>query len=382
MPTDPQAFQQARKPWSRWKHQILDSYLPAMATILQSRKTIYYVDGFAGPGRYTEDDTEGSPLLAARHAERLASSNSSYELKCLNVEADSEVFQNLQASTSDFDQFVHNYNGDFADFIENILKKIADRPALFFLDPIGVKELAWSTLEPLFKRTELTELLVRFDAQTALRLTGKGEHLHKTFNAILGENDSQYWKERLRQCGQSPAKKRDCLTQAYEEKIKSYFEYVTRIPIKDSDNRIKYYLLFATRNLKGVQLMNDVLVAMNDLRDRTLDEERQKHNRLQQQDMFASSTQDLMFAELNLLKELVQTVLRDCQPIRRDDLRANVALIDDSFGRFSGSQITAVLGGRARKIEIPSGFVNLKSRIRIVNNSTLGSDKAKLKLVD
>lgn len=382
MPTDPQAFQLARKPWSRWKHQILDSYLPAMATILQSRKTIYYVDGFAGPGRYTEDDTAGSPLLAARHAERLASSNSSYELKCLNVEADSKVFQNLQASTSDFNQFVHNYNGDFADFIQNILKEIADRPALFFLDPIGVKDLAWSVLDPLFQRVTTTELLMRFDAQTALRLTGEGEHLHHTFNAVLGESDSRYWQDRLYRCGQSPTEKRDCLTKAYEDKVAEHFEYVTRIPIRDDRNRLKYYLLYATRNLKGVQLMNDVLVAMKDLRDRTLDEERQKHNRLQQQDMFAPSAQDLMFTELNLLKELVLTVLRDCQPIRRDDLRANVALIDDSFGRFSGSQITAVLGGRARKIEIPSGFVNLKSRIRIVNNSTLGNDKAKLKLVD
>ncbi len=382
MPTDPQAFQLARKPWSRWKHKILDDYLPALAAILQSRETIYYVDGFAGPGRYTEDDTEGSPLLAARHAQKLASSNSNYALKCLNVESDPKVFRNLQASTSEFGMLVHNYNGDFANFIDRILQEVADKPALFFLDPIGVKELAWSVLEPLFQRVATTEFLMRFDAQTALRLTGEGAHLHHTFNAVLGESDSRYWQDRLHHCGQSPTEKRDCLTKAYEDKVTRYFQYVTRIPIRDDRNRLKYYLLYATRNLKGVQLMNDVLVAINDLRDRTLDEERREQNRLQQQDMFAPSTQDLMFAELNLLKELVLTVLRDCQPIRRDDLRANVALINNSFGRFSGSQITAVLGGRARKINIPSEFVTLKNRIRIVNNSTLGSDKAKLKLAD
>ena len=299
------------------------------------------------------------------------------------MEADSTVFQNLKSSTSDFGKFVHNYEGDFADFIDCILQEIADKPTLFFLDPIGIKELAWSTLEPLFKRVAITELLMRFDAQTALRLTGKGEHLHNTFNAILGESDSQYWKERLHHCGESAANKKDCLTQAYEDKIKSYYKYVARIPIRADDNQIKYYLLFATRNPKGVQLMNDVLVAINNFRDRTLDEERRKRNPLQQQDMFATSPQDLTLAELDLLKELVvMETLKDRQPIRRDDLRANIALIENCIGRFSSSHFTAVLGGKPKKLKIPSGFVNLSDRIEIVNNSTPGSDKAELRMVD
>lgn len=382
MPTDPKAFQQARKPWSRWKHKILDDYLPAMATILHSRDTIYYVDGFAGPGRYIDDNTDGSPLLAAMHAKRVAIAKSNYALRCLNVESDSKVFSNLQAATSEFGNLVENYNGDFADFINIILRHVEDKPTLFFLDPIGLKELAWSVLEPLFRRSATTELLMRFDAQTALRLTGEGVHLHHTFNAVLGESVSQYWQDRLYECGQSPAEKRDCLTKAYEDKLAKCFQYVTRIPIRDDRNRLKYYLLYATRNLKGVQLMNDVLVAINNLRDQTLDEERRKQNRLQQQDMFAPNTQDLMLAELNLLNELVIKVLSDGKTIRRDDLRAKVALIDSSFGRFSTSQFSAVLGGRARKIKIPSGFVSLENRIKIVNNSTLGNDKAKLKLAD
>ena len=69
MPTHPEDFQKALLPWSRWKHEILIKYLQAMAAILRTWRVIYYVDGFAGAGRYIDDEAEGSPLLAAKHAE-------------------------------------------------------------------------------------------------------------------------------------------------------------------------------------------------------------------------------------------------------------------------------------------------------------------------
>ena len=380
MPTDPGQFQIARLPWSRWKHEILLDYLKAMSAVLRSRSVIYYVDGFAGPGRYIEDEVDGSPLLAARHARKLASSGTDYALKCINVESDPDVFQNLQDSTSDFSAHTENLHGEFGLHVTDIVRKVADKPALFFLDPIGVKGLEWHTLLPLFQRKWTTELLIRFDAQTATRLTGNDATLHGTFNSILGEDNSQYWNRYLRDPALAPNDKKSRLTKAYENKLKNHFDFVTRIPIRSSDNQIKYFLLFATRNLAGVRVMNDTLNKIENLRHRTLEEERRQQNSFQQMDLFSSGIFDYVELDLLALKTSLLNTMERGKPVIRGDLRAMIAIVDDNFGRYSRSHFTAVLGGRPTGITVPEGFESLKSRIEIHNGKTVGDDKVKISL--
>ena len=378
MPTDPRQFQRARLPWSRWKHAILLQYLKAMTAILGGE--VYYVDGFAGPGKYTEDGSTGSPVLAARHAHILAASNAGYSLKCINVESVQDVFENLNESTKSYEAYVENFHGDFGTFASTIVERTGNQPALFFLDPIGLKGLEWNSLIPILKRENITELLIRFDAQTALRLTGGDENLHRTFNTILGEDCSRYWKEYISHGGHSPQDRRDSLSMAYEDKLTIYFPYVARMPIRSADEAIKYNLLFATRSLKGVQVMNDVFFGISDLRDRTLDEERRAQNIPQQMRMFEPGTEEKTRHELEVLKKAVLEVLKPGETHSRDIVRGLVAAESDHFGRFSVSQFTAVLGGRPRNISVPTDFENLKARIQIHNELTVGNDKVEISL--
>ena len=238
---------------------FLINYIKAMVAILRSWKLVYYVDGFAGPGVYTVDDAIGSPVLAARHAQELAHTNAEYSLRCINVELNDSVFENLERSTAEYSSYVTNRHGEFAQFVVEILKMIGDRPTLFFLDPIGLKGLEWQALLPIFRRSDTTEILVRFDAQTATRLTGNDTSLNATFNSILGEDSSNYWQGHLENCDEESQTKHECLTKAYEVKLALHFPYVGRIPIMSEDDSLKYYLLFATRSLKGMQVMNDVV---------------------------------------------------------------------------------------------------------------------------
>lgn len=378
MPTNPRWFQRSRLPWSRWKHAILIEYLKAMTVILRSE--VYYVDGFAGPGKYTEDGSTGSPVLAARHAHILAASNADYSLKCINVESVQDVFENLKESTKPYEAYVENFYGEFGTFTSTIVERIGAQPALFFLDPIGLKGLEWNSLLPIFERESITELMIRFDAQTALRLTGGDANLHKTFNTILGENDSRYWKEYISQSGHLPHDRRDSLSKAYEDKLNIHFPYVARMPIRSADEAIKYNLLFATRSLKGVQVMNDVFFGISDLRDRTLDEERRAQDIPQQMGLFEPSTEEKLRHELEILKLAVLDVMDSGETYKRDLLRGHVASESDNFGRFSVSQFTAVLGGRPRGITVPNDFENLKERIQIHNGLTLGNDKVEISL--
>jgi|ERR1035438_2689184 hypothetical protein len=61
-------FHKAPKAWSQIKHRILGNYLSLfLGKLGLTGRPMYYVDGFAGPGRL-EDGTEGSPLVAAKLA--------------------------------------------------------------------------------------------------------------------------------------------------------------------------------------------------------------------------------------------------------------------------------------------------------------------------
>lgn len=378
MPTDLIGFHKSRKEWSRWKHEILKEYLKIMPAILRSRALIYYVDGFAGQGRYPEDNTDGSALLAAKHAKNLSYSGRDYTLHCINVEYDEKTFLNLQDSTRKYEEWVENFHGGFANYVPTILERIGDQPALFFLDPIGLKGLEWSALLPVFQRSSTTELLVRYDAQTATRLTGNDVGLHKTFNDILGEVASDYWLRYVNDFIIRPFDKKSRLTKAYEDKLREHFEFVARIPIRSSDNQLKYYLLFATRSLTGIRAMNDAVNKVRDLRASTLEEEQRLRTGAKQSSIFTE--QDLRGMELPVLKRTIEKEMSDGEPVLRADLRARVAIVDDNLGRYSVSQFTGVLGGRARGISVPKDFESLKARIQIHNGLTLGNDKVEISL--
>ena len=139
-------------------------------------------------GRYVDDGLEGSPLLAAKHAKSLSLNHRDYDLRCINVEVDPHVFEDLQYATKPFADNVNNFHGSFSDFVPAILQSIGDQPALFFLDPIGIADLSWKTLEPVFQRSAKTEILVRFDAQTALRLHRRGQESSQDVQLCLGRS--------------------------------------------------------------------------------------------------------------------------------------------------------------------------------------------------
>ncbi len=129
-----------------------------------------------------------------------------------------------------------------------------------------------------------------------------------------------------------------------------------------------------------MQVMNDVCFKVQDLRDRALDEERRIQDIPLQMNMFEPSEEDKALQELELLKNVALDAMGNGEIVKRDELRGYVASLGDNFGRFSGSQFTAILGGAARKTKVPKDFKNLKDRIRIHNGKTLGVDTVEISL--
>ena len=368
--TKPEDFQAERLEWSRWKHEILEGYLKQMTGRLQRHSTVYFVDGFAGPGRYLEDGAEGSPLLAARLAEQL-DRDRWYSLRCINVEQDRQVFANLQTATIDFTpKFVTNFYGAFANHISAILEQTEEQPALFFLDPIGLKGLEWDTLTPLFDRGytfgstgEITELLIRFDTIRAIRDLGyehseweqADTHFRRLLD-VLGLSEVQVLHEQLDKCNEDDTNcRKKAIIQVYKAQLQKYFQYVLQIPIRSQSDQLKYYLIFATRHVSGVAAMNETLHLVEDIREKS---------RPHQMYMFAPSEEQVLLEELNDLKRIILRVLEPHERTRMQELKAKVALWGDNLGRYSNAHFTAVFEkGRPRKIKRPKGFRPIEENI-------------------
>ena len=178
----------------------------------------------------------------------------------------------VQATEQFSDYVIQNYLGSFGDYVDAILGEIGVQPALFFLDPIGLKGLEWENLSPIFERGSkppseiVTELLIRYDAQTALRLAGfdKPKLVYsttlQTFQNIYGVDDPEYWRSYIDKCDpEDKVCQKEAMTEAYQDRLRVFFKYVLRVPIKSREEKLQYFLIFATRNLKGVVAMNDAL---------------------------------------------------------------------------------------------------------------------------
>jgi three-Cys-motif partner protein len=163
-------FHKAPKAWAQIKHSILGNYLSLFLGKL-GRNPIFYVDGFAGPGRL-EDGSEGSPLIAAKLASSPPQRSREGVLHCINVEEDPEVFTNLQESTADFVRMglVKNYRGRFDERLPDVLRELGGATAFFFIDPFGTEGAELETVKQIASRRGKTEILLRYDDTRVKRL--------------------------------------------------------------------------------------------------------------------------------------------------------------------------------------------------------------------
>jgi three-Cys-motif partner protein len=152
-----------RRLTSKLKHLVLKRYVKEFAYHLGSTNpTVYYIDGFAGPGTYGPPHQDGSPLLIARLAHEIRTGPNPVTLRCINVEAKPKNFKSLEAATRPFvgDVIDKNIPSTFVEAIPEILAHVGDAAAFFFIDPFGTKDIPFEELRPIFCRKATTEVLI------------------------------------------------------------------------------------------------------------------------------------------------------------------------------------------------------------------------------
>ena len=230
------------------KHNIFENYLEPWAKIISNQpwvKDAYYVDAFAGKGKY-ETGEAGSPVIAANIL--IKYQKPTCKLHCICIERDAKRYEILESSLKQFERKldVEKHSSEFLICIDKVLKKIGKSPAFFFIDPEGFSGMDFDKIEAILN-LPYKEVLINFQ-YNAIQRWLKAPKVERTNTKLFGTSD--YKKLR----------KESDLIKLYKAQIRKTGAFVwyfrNRFPRK---NRTFYYLVYATKNITGFKIMKDVM---------------------------------------------------------------------------------------------------------------------------
>jgi three-Cys-motif partner protein len=344
------------KDWSARKLEIIEKYVGGFSKILGSKfGELYYIDGFAGKGVY-DGGEKGSPVLIAELAKQFQDSNKSFKLHCINIERDSANFANLKEETKRFGGLVTNYEGTFEENIENILSQIRNIPAVFFIDPFGVKGTSWYYIEKVIARRDFTDIWIRFDHVTVRRLAGFYESDAKeaqgklqALTNLYGINDEKILRSRLE--GTTPKERIQNSVSLYEEQIekayKKFFRkgFAASYPIVSINGQRKYHLVFACSKNKAATLASNIINGVEETLKR--EQEEYKEAQTDQMSLFSIElTQNQIFDEkVKTLKRALLNLPKN-NPLKRVELHYQLLINNKNlFGKIGRPHLTHALKG-------------------------------------
>jgi len=150
------------------KHTVLGAYIRLFVNKLGSTHgTVYYLDGYAGPGVYG-DGTHGSPKLAVEVAELVSEIR---DLRCTFVEKDADHAAALAGLIDDLMPSAVVIHGELQDHVDEIATRCDDGPLLAFIDPFGLG-ISFDSLARLTKRANTKTDIIMNVSLSALRRVG------------------------------------------------------------------------------------------------------------------------------------------------------------------------------------------------------------------
>lgn len=251
-------------PHTLGKHRVLEEYLKAWFPILGSRgDAILFVDGFAGPGRYSGGE-EGSPLIALRclsehaHIARLTG-----PVRFIFIERDDNRHAALKvelaalAGSLPACAEVHALLGTFETTVTDALDAAAASgthiaSAFVMADPFGIDGAPMSVLGRLI-RTPSCETFVTVMGSFMHRFASQPE-FEAPMTALFGTDE---WRTLASAMG--GARRRAALLDLYEQQLRSNgAKYVLRFDLYRGAAYV-YSIFFATGNLLGCERMKDAI---------------------------------------------------------------------------------------------------------------------------
>lgn len=247
------------EPHTLAKHDILKRYLQAWFPIIDSwSDNMIYFDGFCGPGIYKGGET-GSPIIALREAanhSRKLTGNVSF----IFSDTDHRRIKNLEEEIAKIDvpeNFnVSAINCSFENCLSALLLQIRTNihpPVFALIDPFGFKGIPFKSIKSLMERRSC-ECLITFMVDSMNRwLDDDRETIAKHIQSAFGTEEA---------CPIDLLNTRNRIIElrdAYYQKLRSIAKFIRHFEMRDSNNRILYYLFFISNHRKGYIKMKEAM---------------------------------------------------------------------------------------------------------------------------
>lgn len=260
--------------WTELKLEYIRRYLGAYSNILHSAgyEGYYFIDAFAGCGfcrtKKTQKTKRGSALLSLSIKPPFS--------KYFFIELDSNKCDCLEELIKKYfpqrDVIIENSDCNLK--IDSILEQISENtPFIALMDP-QAGDLYWETIRKIAEKNK-AEVLINFPlgmAITRYMPLSEGKkisvEMENRIDLIFGSKDwKNIYKERRRNNISPEIAREKYLDMYLTNLISSGFKYFAVKDIRNSINNHIYYLIFATKNLKGLEKMKDEFVRNEPIRE-------------------------------------------------------------------------------------------------------------------
>jgi len=251
---------------------ILKGYLGAWLRILGAtrRETILYVDGFAGPGRYSNHE-EGSPLAALRVAQKaivdMGPSFIATKIHGAFIERDRKRFEILCETVAPFETNpslgTTKLCCEFTEGIERLKKEVpapfnGEGPLFVFADPFGVTQIPFKTFATCMQGST-AELLINLDADGIARvfLGETNNNRDEQLGDLFGDDS---WRGHLNLA--SPPKQLTVqILDLYKRRLRALpgVKFIWSFAMRGKHDALNYYLVFATKHHLGIEKMKEAM---------------------------------------------------------------------------------------------------------------------------
>ena len=223
---------------------------------------VMYVDGFAGPGRYSKGE-DGSPIIALRIAlHQPAHVRARIRFVFVEERKDrADVLSEIIASLGLPDNFQLELYDD--ESFETAFGKVLDSyknaglplpPTFAFIDPFGWSDIQLSIVREILRHPSC-EVLVNFMYEEINRFLNLPDQ-EKHFDAFFG---TQEWREGRRLA--EPRIRKRFLHDLYYRQLRDGVgaKYVRSFEMRNNRDRVDYYLFYATNSILGLSRMKDAM---------------------------------------------------------------------------------------------------------------------------
>jgi three-Cys-motif partner protein len=225
-----------------------------------------YVDCFAGPGEYASGEP-GSPIVALDIARQYLSRGilKPHQLAMVFIEANKRRHKHLvhrynvlKSQNSEISQIAVDVR--CAEFSESAIdvqafllkRRSGALPIFYFIDPFGVKGLPYSVLRHLLV-PDGNEFLFTFMYEETNRFYSSPE-FEEHLDSMFGE---PYWRTLRTITGNR--RKLETIEYFKRRLLSAGAKYVVAFEMRNSRNTTDYFLLFATKNIRGLEVMKEAM---------------------------------------------------------------------------------------------------------------------------